>query len=206
MRLLHEAGVKNTASVSGEATPLSLRYSVPQMYLTILSEVNTENLRRVREAGSLPGIYGPGETRFERGFWFWRTGALLCSEEGGVALYGNPYDPFDGSRADWGDVYPTPDGPAISLHTAEKRAGIDDSRYLFQLEGLAIEANRRATRKSLDAAAHARKVLFEILHHLEVDIHHYETVEDEPPGVVLDRLREVVAREIEVMENQLRLN
>jgi hypothetical protein len=207
MRLLHEAGVKNTASVSGTASSLSLRYSAPQMYLTMLSEVNQENIGRVRQTGSRFGIYGPGETRFERGFWFWRTGAMLCSEEGGVALYGNPYDPFDGSRAyDWGDVYPTPDGPAISLHTAEKRAGIDDSRYLFQLEGLAIEANRRATKKSLNAAARARKVLFEILKYIDVNISHYETMEDEPPGVVLDRLREVVAREIEEMETLLRSN
>ena len=137
MRLLHEAGVKNTTSVSGIATPLSLHYSVPWMYLTILNEVSEENIRRVREAGSIPGIWGPGETRFERGFWFWRTGATLCSREGGVGVHVNPYDPFDGpSGYDWGDVFPAPNGPAISRRTAEKRAGIDDSRYLFQLEEL----------------------------------------------------------------------
>jgi hypothetical protein len=205
MRLLHEAGVKNTASVSGEATPLSLRYSVPQMYLTILSEVNAENLRRVREAGSLPGIYGPGETRFERGFWFWRTGALLCSEEGGVALYGNPYDPFDGSSGyDWGDVYPAPNGPAISLHTAEKRAGIDDSRYLFQLEELMTDAEKRDSAQAQAAVAHARGVVTELVRGIEVDFSHYQTVEDEPVGEILDRVREIVAEEITEMQRVLR--
>jgi hypothetical protein len=34
MKLLHEAGVKNTSSISGPATPLSLKNSVPYMYLT----------------------------------------------------------------------------------------------------------------------------------------------------------------------------
>jgi hypothetical protein len=124
MRLLHEAGVKNTTSVSGEAAPLSLRDSARYMYLTMLSEVNAENINRLRQVGSGFGIYGPGKTRFERGVWFWRTGAMLCSEEGGVAVYGNPYDPLDGARGyDWGDVYPAPDGPAISLHTAARRVG-----------------------------------------------------------------------------------
>ena len=205
MRLLHDAGVKNTASVSGEATPLSLRYSAPQMYLTILSEVNAENLRRVREAGSIPGIYGPGKTRFERGFWFWRTGARLCSEEGGVVVYGNPYDPFDGSHnCDWGDVYPTPDGPAISLHTAEKRAGIDDARYLFQLEELTTEAEKRGSAEAQAAVTHARMVVAELERGIEVDFSHYQTVEDEPPGAILDQLREKVAEEIAEMQHVLR--
>jgi hypothetical protein len=205
MRLLHEAGVKNTTSVSGEATPLSLRYSAPQMYLTIMNEVNEENIRRVRQAGSRFGIYGPGKTRFERGFWFWRTGAMLCSEEGGVALYGNPYDPFDGSRGyDWGDVYPTPNGPAISLRTAKKRAGIDDSRYLFHLLELTGEANQLGSLEVLEAAARARRVLFEIMQCLEVDIGYYETAGEEPPGQVLDRLRERVAGEIAKMQRVLR--
>jgi hypothetical protein len=202
MRLLQAAGVENTTSVSGQATPLSLRYSAPHMHLAMLSEVNPENIARVQQAGSRFGIYGPGETRFERGFWFWRTGAMLCSEEGGVALYGNPYDPFDGSRAyDWGDVYPAPDGPAISLHTAEKRAGIDDSRYLYQLQALTAEANRQATPALLDAAVHARKVLLEIMWSLNLDIAYYETQGEELPGPILDQLREKVALEIVKMRH-----
>jgi hypothetical protein len=205
MRLLHDAGVKNTTSVSGGATPLSLHYSVPWMYLTMLNEVSEQNIRRVRQAGSLFGIFGPGKTRFERGFWFWRTGAMLCSEEGGVALYGNPYDPFDGSRGyDWGDVFPAPNGPAISLRTAEKRAGIDDSRYLFQLEEMTIEAEKRGSTEAQAAVAHARMVVAELERGIEVDISHYETMENEPPGAILDRLREKVAEEIAELQRVLR--
>jgi hypothetical protein len=205
MRLLHEAGVKNTTSVSGIATPLSLHYSVPWMDLTILNEVNEENIGRVRQTGSRFGIYGPGETRFERGFWFWRTGAMLCSEEGGLALYGNPYDPFDGSSGyDWGDVYPAPNGPAISLHTAEKRAGIDDSRYLFQLEELTTDAEKRGSTEAQAAVTHARMVVAELERDIQVDISHYETVEDEPSGAILDRLREKVAEEIAELQRALR--
>jgi hypothetical protein len=151
----------------------------------------------VREAGSLLGIYGPGKTRFERGFWFWRTSAILCSEEGGVGLYVNPYDPFDGPKGyDWGDVYPAPNGPAISLIAAGKRAGITDSRYLFQLDALAARAEQRGSATARAAAMQARKTLAELEHAIEVDISHYRTVEDEPPGAILDRLRERVAEEI----------
>lgn len=205
MRLLHEAGVKNTASVSGEGTPLSLRYSAPWMYLTILDEANEDNIRRVQQAGSRFGIYGPAETRFGRGFWFWRTGAILCSREGGVGVYVNPYDPFDGpSGYDWGDVFPAPNGPAISRRTAEKRAGIDDSRYLFQLEELATAAEKRGSEKTRQAAGRARTLLADLARVIEVDISNYETIADEPPGAILDRLREKVAEEITELQRVLR--
>ncbi len=197
MRLLHEAGVKNTASVSGYATPLSLRDSVPYMYLALISQINEENVKKVREAGSRLGIYGPGETRFERGFWFWRTGALVCSEEGGVCLYGNPYDPLDGSNGhDWGDVYPTPEGPTPSLHTIGKRDGITDARYLFQLEQLIAEAKRSGSPAAKQAAAQARELLDAIADGIQLDIHYYETVAGEPSDDVLDGLRLRVADQI----------
>lgn len=205
MRLLHEAGVKNTTSISGESAALSLRDSVPQMYVTLLGKVNPENAQKVWEAGSLLGIYG-AETRFQRGFWFWRTGAILCGEEGGVALYGNPYDPFDGSRSrDWGDVYPTPDGPTASVHTIAKREGIDDSRYLFQLENLIAEAQKRKSIKAHTEATAAQKMLDEIKHHISVDYDDYRTVMEEPPGPVLDNLRQVVSMHIEQITEVLRM-
>ena len=185
---------------------MSLRNSVPWMYLTILDRVNEENIGRVRQAGSRFGIYGPAKTRFERGFWCWRTGALLCSDEGGVGLYVNPYDPFDGAAGyDWGDVYPAPDGPAIALRLAEKRAGIDDSRYLFQLEELAGEAEKGNSEEMHSAARHARALLAELTRAIEVDISNYETVADEPRGEVLDRLRQKVAEEIATLQ-QFRRN
>jgi hypothetical protein len=201
MRLLHEAGVKNTTSVSGPATPLSLRDSVPFMYLTILNDFNEENVRKVRATRSRLGIYGPGETRFERGFWFWRTGAMICSEEGGVALYGNPYDPLDGAKeADWGDVYPMPDGPTPSLHTLGKRDGITDARYLFQLEQLVTEAKRIGSPAAKQAAARARELLDAIADGIQLDIHYYETMAAEPPDEVLDDLRSRVAEQIAKLE------
>ncbi|MCL5742893.1 MAG: hypothetical protein M1541_03040 [Acidobacteria bacterium] len=204
MRLLHEAGVRNTTSVSGPWTPLSLRNSVPYMYLTILSDINEENVRKVREAGSRLGIYGPGETRFERGFWFWRTGALVCSEEGGVALYGNPFDPLDGSRYhDWGDVYPSPEGPAPSLHTLGKRAGITDARYLFQLEHLIAEADRRGSPQAKEAAAKAQAMLGEIHDGIQLDISYYRMVAEEPPDDVLDYLRGRVGEQIATLGSLL---
>jgi len=85
-------------------------------------------------------------------------------------------------------------------HTAQTHAGIADSRYLFQLEGLTAEANRQATPELMDAAACARKVLFEIMWSLNVDISYYETAGEELPGPVLDRLREKVAEEIMKMQ------
>jgi hypothetical protein len=130
---------------------------------------------------------------------------MLCSEEGGVVVYGNPYDPFDGSSGyDWGDVFPAPNGPAISRRTAEKRAGIDDSRYLFQLEEMTIEAEKRGSTEAQAAMAHARRVVAELERGIEVDISHYETIEDEPPGAILDRLREKVAEEIAELQRVLR--
>jgi hypothetical protein len=46
-------------------------------------------------------------------------------------------------------------------------------------------------------------VLFEIMQCLEVDIGYYETAGEEPPGPVLDRLRERVAGEIAKMQRLL---
>lgn len=202
MRLLHEAGVKSTTSVSGPATPLSLRRSAPHMYLTLLAEVNAENIRKVRQAGSILGLYGAGETRFGRGFWFWRTGAMICSDEGGLIVYGNPYDPFDGARRrDWGDVYPTPEGPTPSVHAIAKREGIDDSRYLFHLEGLIAEAKARGNAQARQAAARAEATLKELAQSIELDSTYYGTMAEEPPGHVLDKMRAIVAAHIETLES-----
>ncbi len=205
MKLLHEAGVKNTTSVSGPSTPLSLQNSVPFMYLTIMNDVNPENIAKVRAAGSRFGAYGPGETRFERGFWFWRSGAMVCSEEGGVIVYGNPYDPFDGSKKyDWGDVYPSPDGPVPSVKTIGKRKGIDDSKYLFHLEALIAEANQRGTEPAKAAAAKARQLLDNIAAGIQVDIQYYRTQAEQPPGEVLDALRLKIAERIIALEELLK--
>jgi hypothetical protein len=175
------------------------------MYLTIMNEVSPENVEKVRAAGSKFGIYGPGETRFERGFWFWRTGAIVCSEEGGVCLYGNPYDPFDGSKKhDWGDMYPTPGGPVPSLHTISKREGIDDSRYLFHLEQLIAEANQRGSERARQAAAKARKLLDLVAAGINVDIQYYRSQAEEPGGEVLEGLRLKVAEQIVAIEEALK--
>jgi hypothetical protein len=201
MKLLHEAGVKNTSSISGPSTPLSLQNSVPFMYLTIMNDVNPENIAKVRAAGSRFGAYGPGETRFERGFWFWRSDAMVCSEEGGVVVYGNPYDPFDGSKKyDWGDVYPSPDGPVPSVKTIGKREGIDDSKYLFHLEALIAGANQRGSDTAKAAAEKARKLLDNIAGGIQVDIQYYRTQAEQPPGEVLDALRLKVAEQIIALE------
>jgi len=39
---------------------------------------------------------------------------------------------------------------------------------------------------------------------IEVDFSHYQTVEDEPVGEILDRVREIVAEEITEMQRVLR--
>jgi hypothetical protein len=170
-----------------------------------MGDVNPENIKKVRDAGSRFGIYGPGETRFERGFWFWRTGAMVCSEEGGVCVYGNPYDPLDGSKKhDWGDVYPTPDGPAPSVKTFGKREGIDDSKYLFHLEALIAEANKSGSDQAKAAAAKARKLLDEIASGINIDIQYYRTTAEQPPGPILDALRLKVAQQIIAVEEAMR--
>ena len=79
---------------------------------------------------------------------------------------------------------------------AEKRAGIDDSRYLFQLAELVGEAEKHNSEGTRLAAARARALLTELARAIEMDISNYETVADEPPGAVLNRLREKVAAEI----------
>jgi hypothetical protein len=170
-----------------------------------MGDVNPENIKKVRDAGSRFGIYGPGETRFERGFWFWRTGAMVCSEEGGVCVYGNPYDPLDGSKKhDWGDVYPTPDGPAPSVKTFGKREGIDDSKYLFHLEALIAEANKSGSDQAKAAAAKARKLLDEIASGINIDIQYYRTTAEQPPGPILDALRLKVAEQIMALEEAMK--
>jgi hypothetical protein len=204
MKLLHEAGVKNTSSISGSAFNLSLRDSVPYMYLTIINEVTPESVKAITEAGSKFGIYGPAETRFQRGFWFWRTGALVSSDEGGVETLGNPYDDLDGERNDWGDIYPTPDGPAPSRATIGKREGIDDSRYLYHLEALITEARQKGSAHAREVAAASQKMLDDLRKSINLDISYYNTVADEPSGEDLDLLRFKVAKQIMALEEAMK--
>jgi hypothetical protein len=89
---------------------------------------------------------------------------------------------------------------------AEKRAGINDSRYLFQLEELAAEGEKRDSEETRLAAGHARTLLAELARAVEVDISHYENVADEPPGEILDLLREKVAGEIAELRQVLQKN
>ena len=120
-------------------------------------------------------------------------------------MYGNPYDPFDGSQThDWGDIYPTPDGPVPSLHTIGKREGIDDSRYLFHLEQLVAEATRRGPEKAKQAAAKARKLLDAVAAGINVDIQYYTSQAEEPGGEILDGLRLKVAEQIIALEEALK--
>jgi len=204
MRLLHEAGVKNTSSISGSAIALSLKNSVPHMYLTIIHSINPQIVKRIRDVGSKLGIYGPAETRFQRGFWFWRTGAIVASEEGGIVTYANPYDDFDGTRNHWGDVYPTPYGPAPSRHAIGKREGIDDSKYIFHLVKLIQEAKQKGPDAARQAAARAEQVLAGLKRGINLDIKYYHTVADPPPGPVLDLLRYKVAKQIMAIEEAMK--
>jgi len=204
MRLLHEAGVKNTSSISGSAMALSLQNSLPYMYLAIIHKINPAVVNRIRECGSKLGIYGPAETRFQRGFWFWRTDAIVSSEEGGVISYANPYDDLDGLRNHWGDVYPTPDGPAPSRHTLGKREGIDDSKYLCHLAKVVAEAEQSASPRARQAAAKAQDVLDRIRRGINLDIDYYRTVADPPSGEVLDLLRYKVAKQIMAVEEAMK--
>ena len=204
MKLLHEAGVKNTSSISGSAIALSLKNSVPYMYLTIIQKATPEILQTVKAAGSKFGLYGPGETRFQRGFWFWRSGGIVCSEEGGVIAPSNPYDDMDGERNDWGDILPSPNGPVPSVKTIGKREGIDDSKYLHHLGLLIAEANRSNSPEAKELAGKAQTVLDRLMKGIALDHDYYDTVAEEPPGEVLDLLRYKVAEQIIALEAALK--
>jgi hypothetical protein len=69
---------------------------------------------------------------------------------------------------------------------------------------MTIEAEKRGSTEAQAAVAHARMVVAELERGIEVDISHYETMENEPPGAILDRLREKVAEEIAELQRVLR--
>ena len=86
--------------------------------------------------------------RIVHGFYVWRTGLDGTAPYGVLAHYstitkdGTPvnnhgpkyYDDFDGPKREYNSLYPSTDGPVLTLQWEGLREGIDDSRYVTLLK------------------------------------------------------------------------
>ena len=117
----------------------------------VWNHLDRDFLKKGKEVGSsnipytasIPENGGLSSYRFWYGFWFWRTGMTLISTENCNCWYGEPYNPFDGSRPENGIIFPTPDGFAATLSLEALREGRDDYRYIDLLQQLIEQSPKR---------------------------------------------------------------
>ncbi|MBN2288798.1 MAG: hypothetical protein JXQ83_05650, partial [Candidatus Glassbacteria bacterium] len=84
----------------------------------------------------------PGYSRYVYGYYTWRQDLDGMNSWGfntAENSRGNPYEDLDHPYTDWNLAYPHPGGPLPSPNWEALREGIDDVRFIYQLEKLARE-------------------------------------------------------------------
>jgi len=110
----------------------------------------------------------PGYSRYIYGYYTWRQDLDGMNSWGfntAENSRGHPYEDLDHERSDWNLAYPHPGGPLPTPNWEALREGIDDVRYLYQLEKLA----REKAASHPEAAAEAGKFLDEIRSRCDID-------------------------------------
>jgi hypothetical protein len=81
----------------------------------------------------------PGYSRFMYGYYTWRQDLDGMNSWGfntAENSRGHPYEDLDHERSDWNLAYPHPGGPLPTPNWEAVREGIEDVRYIYQLEKL----------------------------------------------------------------------
>ena len=159
-KLIRRAGAVSLVTING---PLAAR-ATPAVYDHIWANPAapiTENLvREIKNHGHGFGAHNCGDTRFQAGFQFWRTGAEARHQE--TVFYANYLQPLVYLPWNYNTalVYPAPDGSARpSLMWLNYRDGRDDYLYLFNLEQRIgkVRKNSPARREAEEFLKHLRK-------------------------------------------------
>lgn len=115
--------------------------------------INREFLLEVQKTGAIPWFVNAGTGRFPFGFFFWKMAKY--GVRGKVEWYYNLGDNERGSvvRTEGAKIWPT-------LAYERSREGIDDLKYLGQLESLIAQA--KAAGRAAQAVARAEKLLADL--------------------------------------------
>ncbi|HUU28902.1 MAG TPA: glycoside hydrolase domain-containing protein [archaeon] len=90
--------------------------------------------------------FNPGYARYIYGYFTWRQDLDGMNSWGPNTVQnsrGDPYEDLDHESSDYMLFYPAPGGPLPSVNWEAVREGIDDVRYVYQLEKL-ISARKKA--------------------------------------------------------------
>lgn len=203
--LCHKAGVRSSISLSGDMA--YFKEIVPLVWAPYDYYFNLEKYEWMKER-NINMFFKAYFHRFERGHFCWRINAKGHHAE--TFCYGSwwdPYNSFSSGEGSYGVAMPSRDNEGINPKVwAERhvREGHDDARYLFDLEWLIREANKRGKKEVVEAAAEARKTLDRIAEAVNPDLDYYRQTGNYPSPKVYQRIRWRVAREIMNLQDVLK--
>jgi len=112
-----------------------------------------------------PSAANGGSLKGAAGYRAWNLSADCYLHYTMLTFFGDPYDGTDGQYEDWNTIYPSKEGPVLSLRYAGHRAGVDDYRYVYTLMNLIVakEQARAADPAQLYRLAMIRADLDDVL-------------------------------------------
>ena len=189
-----------TQLLASEACP---QVHVPGLTDGFCTERTIESVRRLQKHTSRLWGYYIGEDRFERGFFYWKLGLECSVVEGGMVLYGDPYDEFDGDHRTWAHVWPSPEGLVPTVWWERAGEGVDDCRYLNHLAELIREANESPKPAARRTAADAERLMSDVMAKIAPNIDYYRVRGGKWTGSFMDELRWRLAEAIAALEEEL---
>lgn len=168
-----------------------------------LSWVNEHSITQTAEAGKTLMFYcpafdvDPSKNRFRAGFYLFKTGVHTAYFFAYYCPSGDVFIDLDGPHRDWNVVYPSLTSPRhdSTLQWEAMREGVNDYRYAYTLQSTAGRAEDAGHEKE---AAHARKILDDILAPVSVD---GKAAHDDPALIIEGDL---TLRDTAVSESDLR--
>ncbi|HWL54452.1 MAG TPA: hypothetical protein VNQ90_18580 [Chthoniobacteraceae bacterium] len=167
------AGATSYVTING---PLAYKMTPPvyeHIWANPATPIDESLLATIRQYGHKFGSHNSGDSRFQAGFWFWRTGGEGRYQETSIS-YANYMLPY--CLLPWNYntslVYPDPKthGQRPSLQFLNYRDGRDDYLYLYTLEQTLKEAA-----SGTPAYAAAEQFLAEMKDRIHVDQRKYHT-------------------------------
>ena len=149
-KAIRRAGATTLVTINGKYAYKHTPANFDHVWANPASPVDENLKKEVEKHGHKFGTHNSGDTRFQAGFQFWRTGSEGRHQE--TQFYTSfmlpyVYLPWNYNTA---QVYPSPDGgDRPSLHFLNYREGRDDYLYLHTLETLLAQGKgSKAARKN----------------------------------------------------------
>lgn len=167
------AGATSYVTING---PLAYKMTPPvydHIWANPATPIDENLLATIQQYGHKFGAHNSGDSRFQAGFWFWRTGGEGRYQETSIS-YANYMLPY--CHLPWNYntslVYPDPktQGQRPSLQFLNYREGRDDYLYLYTLE-----KTLEAAPADAPARAAAERFLVEMKERIHLDQRKYHT-------------------------------